>query len=74
MNTLWISVMGFAIGYLLGVGCAVASMYSIYLGGYRKAMEDSLREGKSERYLRLLPKIRAKLGKEQSTSHRSVNK
>jgi hypothetical protein len=74
MDILWNGLMGFVIGYLLGVGCAVATMFSIYLGGYRKAMEDSLREEKSERYLWLLPKIRAKLAREQSASHHSVNK
>lgn len=73
MDTLWKSLIGFAIGIFFGVGCAQAVMYSIYLGGYRKAMEDSFREEKSERYLQLLPKIRAKLAREQS-AHRSVNK
>ena len=43
-------------------------MYSIYMGGYRKAMEDLLRDEKSDRYLQLLPKIQARLAKEQSAS------
>ena len=33
MDTLWNGMIGFVIGYLFGVGCAVAAMYSIYLGG-----------------------------------------
>jgi hypothetical protein len=60
--------MGFFMGFGFGVGCAPAVMYSIYTGGYRKAMEDSLREEKSERYLQLLPKVREKLTREQAAS------
>jgi hypothetical protein len=52
-----VNVIGFFMGFGFGVGCALAVMYSIYTGGYRKAMEDSLREEESERYLQLLPKI-----------------
>ena len=59
-------VIGVFIGFAFGVGCALAVMYSIFMGGYRKAMEDSLRVEKSERYLRLMPKIEAKLAKEQN--------
>ncbi|MBW4028265.1 hypothetical protein [Acidipila rosea] len=69
MDPLWISVIGFFMGFGFGVGCALAVMYSIYTGGYRKALEDSLREEKSERYLQLLPKARKKLAKEQDASH-----
>lgn len=66
METLWISGIGFFMGFGFGVGCALAVMYSIYTGGYRKAMEDSLRDEKSERYLQLLPKIQAKLARAQN--------
>lgn len=55
-------------GFGFGVGCALAVMYSIYTGGYRKAMEDSLREEKSERYMQLLPKMKAKLARELAVS------
>ena len=61
---------GFVMGFGFGVGCAFAVLYTIYIGGYRKAMEDSLREKKSERYLQLLPKVRAKLAKEPAASER----
>jgi hypothetical protein len=71
MDLAWTSVVGFFLGFGFGVGCALAVMYSIYTGGYRKAMEDSLREEKSERYLQLLPKVRAKLEREQSTSRQA---
>jgi hypothetical protein len=71
MDTLWSSGIGLFFDFGLGVGCNLALLYSIYLGGYRKAMEDSLREAKSERYLQLLPKIRAKLAEERTISPHS---
>ena len=45
MNVLNVMV-GFFFGFSLGVGCALAVMYSIYTGGYRKALSDSLLEVK----------------------------
>jgi hypothetical protein len=39
------------------VGCALAVVYSIYVHGYRQAMEDSLLDVKSERYRTMLPKV-----------------
>lgn len=59
---------GFAMGFGFGVGCAFAVLYTIYTGGYRKAMEDSLQEQKSKRYLELLPKVQARLAKEKARS------
>jgi hypothetical protein len=55
MNLLNVMV-GFFFGFSLGVGCALAVMYSIYTGGYRKAIADSLLETRPERYTRLLSK------------------
>jgi hypothetical protein len=54
---------GLILGFMFGVGCAAAVIYTIYMGGYRKGMEDSLRETKSKRYIENLAKVRAKLGK-----------
>lgn len=69
MNSLSISiVIGFFLGFGFGVGCALAVMYSIYIGGYRKAMADSLRTEKSERYLQMLPKVRSSLAHQQAAS------
>lgn len=62
---------GFAMGFGFGVGCAFAVLYTIYTGGYRKAIEDSLREEKSKRYLELLPKVQAKLAKEKDRNKSS---
>ena len=41
---------GLILGFMFGVGCAMAVMYSIYMGGYRKAVAESLENSKSERY------------------------
>ncbi len=35
------TVVGFLLGFGFGVGCALAVMYSIYMGGYRAAVKDS---------------------------------
>lgn len=55
-------------GFGFGVGCALAVIYSIYTGGYRKAMEDSLRDEKSVRYMQFLPKVTAKLARDQASA------
>ncbi len=55
-------------GFGFGVGCALAVIYSIYIGGYRKAMEDSLRPEKSERYQQMLPKVQSRLAHQQATN------
>lgn len=51
--------MGWFLGFMFGVGCALAVMYSIYLGGYRKAVEDALKEPQPEDYRALVVKIQA---------------
>jgi hypothetical protein len=35
-------VLGLCFGFMFGTGCSLAIMYSIYMGGYRKAVEESL--------------------------------
>ena len=54
------AVIGLCIGFMWGIGCSLAILYSIYLGGYRKGVEDSLAENKSERYTRALARIQAR--------------
>lgn len=54
------AAIGLACGFLWGIGCSLAILYSIYLGGYRKGVEDSLAEVKPERYRRALDKIEAR--------------
>ncbi len=60
------ALIGLACGFLWGIGCSLAILYSIFLAGYRKGVEESLAEVKPERYRRALTKIedrRAKPGK-----------
>jgi hypothetical protein len=52
----WPSVIGFFFGFAFGVGCALAVMYSIYMGGYRAAVRDSQLPEPPERYSRALQK------------------
>ena len=35
-----VSPIGRFLGFVFGVGCALAAMYSIYIGGYRAAVKD----------------------------------
>lgn len=55
------AVLGLIFGFMWGIGCALAILYSIYLGGYRKAVADSLLAEKPPRYLKALEKIQARL-------------
>ncbi len=41
MDILWSSAIGFFLGFVFGVGCALAVMYSIYRGGYRAGLRDA---------------------------------
>ena len=53
----WTASIGFFLGFAFGVGCALAVMYSIYMGGYRAAIRDSRLPAPPERYRRALEKI-----------------
>ena len=44
------ALIGFFLGFAFGVGCALAVMYSIYFGGYRAAIRDSLLPDPPERF------------------------
>jgi hypothetical protein len=66
MNSLDTSILGFCFGFFFGVGCALAVMYSIYTGGYRKGVLDSVREQKPENYRRWLPWAQKQLLKESA--------
>ncbi|MGA7243648.1 MAG: hypothetical protein WBX19_10710 [Terracidiphilus sp.] len=58
-------LLGLCIGFLWGIGCSLAILYSIYLGGYRKGVEDSLAEVKSRRFDEAMKKIRSRREKKQ---------
>lgn len=53
----WSGGIGFFIGFFFGVGCALAVMYSIYMGGYRAAVRDSRLVEPTERYRATVKKL-----------------
>jgi hypothetical protein len=57
------ALFGLCFGFVFGIGCSLAVMYSIYLGGYRKGIEDSLAPKKSQRFHAALEKIHARRAK-----------
>jgi hypothetical protein len=52
-------VIGFFLGFAFGVGCALAVMYSIYMGGYRAAVKDASLPQATERLSRELARLKA---------------
>jgi hypothetical protein len=60
------ALIGLCIGFLWGIGCSLAILYSIYLGGYRKAVEDSTATEKPRRFKDALRKLEARRAKERS--------
>ena len=44
------ALIGFFLGFAFGVGCALAVLYSIYFGGYRAAIRDSLLDPPPDRF------------------------
>lgn len=66
------AVVGLCIGFLWGIGCSLAILYSIYLGGYRKAVEDSMAEVKSPRFVQAMKRIKARRETKQKIASRSA--
>ena len=62
MTFYWPAIIGFFFGFAFGVGCALAVMYSIYMGGYRAAIHDSQLPTPPDRYRLALDKV-AKLSR-----------
>ena len=52
MNITLGTLIGFFLGFVFGVGCALAVMYSIFLGGYRAAVRDAQLPTPPERLLK----------------------
>jgi hypothetical protein len=50
-------VIGFFLGFVFGVGCALAVMYSIFMGGYRAALADMDLQDKPKRWNEELAKV-----------------
>ena len=61
------ALFGLCIGFMWGIGCSLAILYSIFLGGYRKGVEDSLSAQKSKRNFETLKRIRERETKQQSS-------
>jgi hypothetical protein len=57
MNVLESAAIGCFLGFVFGVGCSLAVMYSIYMGGYRAAVKDSQLSPPPERLTRALAKL-----------------
>ncbi len=57
------SLIGVCLGFLFGVGCALAVMYSIYMGGYRAALGDMVLKDKPKRWSEELAKVEKAGGK-----------
>jgi hypothetical protein len=48
----WGAIIGLFLGFAFGVGCALAVMHSIYMGGYRAAVRESTLASPPERLTR----------------------
>jgi hypothetical protein len=62
------ALIGLCIGFMWGIGCSLAILYSIFLGGYRKGVEDSLAPRKTERYRKTLNRINDRIQKRSGSS------
>jgi hypothetical protein len=58
MNSLWPTLIGVFLGFAFGVGCALAVMYSIYMGGYRAAVRDGHLATPPPRYRKALQRVK----------------
>ena len=61
------ALIGLCIGFMWGIGCSLALLYSIYLGGYRKGVEESIAEPKSQRFIKALERIRESRARQAPT-------
>ncbi|MEK6396568.1 MAG: hypothetical protein V4734_00650 [Terriglobus sp.] len=57
------TLIGVALGFMFGVGCALAVMYSIFMGGYRAALSDMELPTKPQRWHDELAKVKKVEGK-----------
>ncbi len=54
------AILGVALGFLFGIGCAAAVLYTIFLAGYRRAVQDALHGGTAARYREHMRKLQTK--------------
>jgi hypothetical protein len=62
------AIIGLCIGFLWGIGCSLAILYSIYLGGYRKAVQDFLLPERSKRWRETLKKAEERTAQDAANS------
>ena len=62
------AIVGLCVGFLWGIGCSLAILYSIYLGGYRKAVQDFLLPEKSKRWRETLKKVEERAAQDAANS------
>lgn len=62
------AIIGLCIGFLWGIGCSLAILYSIYLGGYRKAVQDFLLPEKSKRWRETLKRAEERAAQDGANS------
>jgi hypothetical protein len=65
-------LLGLCIGFLWGIGCSLAILYSIYLGGYRKGVRDSLEDVKPRRFVEAMKKIQSRREKKARSARNSA--
>jgi hypothetical protein len=61
------AVLGLVFGFMWGIGCSLAVMYSIFLGGYRRAIKESQSQPPPSRYIKALSKIQSKREKKAAS-------
>ena len=49
---------GLILGFMFGIGCAAAVIYTVYMGGYKQALRDGLAANPPERYQTNLTKVK----------------
>jgi hypothetical protein len=59
-------MLGYFFGFALGVGCALAVMYTIYTNGYKRGVSDSLLGEKPKRYDEAIRIARKRLEKDRA--------
>ena len=62
------AIIGLCIGFLWGIGCSLAILYSIYLGGYRRAVQDFLLPEKSKRWRETLKRVEERAAQDGANS------
>ncbi len=59
-------ILGLCFGFIFGIGCSLAILYSIYLGCYRKAVEDSVSPNPPTRFTQALEKLHSRRAKAEA--------